>query len=453
MMVHVKTAIYLRISYDPTGTSAGVDRQRADCQRLADTLGWTVTDVFEDNDASAYSGRTRPGYEQLIRAMREGKVEAVIAWHSDRLHRSMKDLVRFIDAAKTGSVSIRTVQGGDLDLSTASGVMLAQILGAVAEQESAHHAERRRRANDDRAASGRWWNQGKVPFGYTSEGVPVPAEAASIRQGLADALAGVSLRQIARDWNAAGHVTRTAKREFSSTQVRRILANPRYAGLVVHRGQIVGKGEWEPIVDRDDQLAFVAMASDPSRNHGTGYERFYQGTGVYRCGVCGAWCKVHSSRGRKSYVCGAKHHVRRSQEFLDEYVDLLMAGWIEKQELEVEQDDEELGCLLVARDGVRARQDELGDAFARGQVTIAQVERATAALGEQIESLDRQIAKHRTGSTVVPSGGEDAVTVWASLSPDTRSKILGEVMDLQIMPAPIGKRGFDPDYVTITWKA
>ena len=61
---------------------------------------------------------------------------ALICWHPDRPYRSMRDLERLIDIADAGGVSLRTVNGGDLDLANSSGRMLARILGSVARQES-----------------------------------------------------------------------------------------------------------------------------------------------------------------------------------------------------------------------------------------------------------------------------------------------------------------------------
>ena len=52
-----RAALYLRISSDPDGERAGVERQRADCEALARRNGWEIVEVFEDNDVSAYSGR------------------------------------------------------------------------------------------------------------------------------------------------------------------------------------------------------------------------------------------------------------------------------------------------------------------------------------------------------------------------------------------------------------
>ena len=60
----MRAAIYTRISRDTTGEAAGVDRQLRACTELAKQLEWDVVTVFSDNDISAYSGRTRPGFEK-----------------------------------------------------------------------------------------------------------------------------------------------------------------------------------------------------------------------------------------------------------------------------------------------------------------------------------------------------------------------------------------------------
>ena len=70
------------------GAGHGVATQEADCRELAPSLGWTVVTVHTDNDLSAQSGRRRPGYEALFAEIRAGAIDSVIAWHTDRLHRS-----------------------------------------------------------------------------------------------------------------------------------------------------------------------------------------------------------------------------------------------------------------------------------------------------------------------------------------------------------------------------
>ena len=64
----VRAGIYTRISYDPAGQRAGVERQRVDCEALCRSCGWEVARHLEDNDRSAYSGKPRRAYQQLLRA-------------------------------------------------------------------------------------------------------------------------------------------------------------------------------------------------------------------------------------------------------------------------------------------------------------------------------------------------------------------------------------------------
>ena len=53
-------AVYVRITQDRGGAGLGVERQEQECRALAQRLGWKVTEVYCDNDLSAFSGRRRP---------------------------------------------------------------------------------------------------------------------------------------------------------------------------------------------------------------------------------------------------------------------------------------------------------------------------------------------------------------------------------------------------------
>ena len=105
----MRAAVYTRISQDGTGQRAGVTRQLEDCEALADRLGWEVTHRYGDDDLSAHSGHTRPGFEAMLTALADSEFGAVICWHPDRLVRSVKDLERLIAIADGGRVQLRTV--------------------------------------------------------------------------------------------------------------------------------------------------------------------------------------------------------------------------------------------------------------------------------------------------------------------------------------------------------
>ncbi|MGH3699071.1 MAG: recombinase family protein, partial [Pseudonocardiaceae bacterium] len=188
-------AIYARISNDKTGAGLGVERQEADCRALAERLGWIVAEVFSDNDLSAYSGKPRPRYRAMLEAIRAGRITAVLAWHTDRLHRSPIELEDYISACNDGrDVPTHTATAGPLDLSSPSGRMLARTLGTLARYESEHRGERVAAAALQRARAGRR-SGGPRPFGYEDDGVTVrEPEAAAVRTAVESVLAGASLR-------------------------------------------------------------------------------------------------------------------------------------------------------------------------------------------------------------------------------------------------------------------
>src|SRR5689334_15070281 len=82
-------AVYCRISKDDDGDELGVKRQERDCRQLAERRGWTVAQVFADDDisASGYSKRARPGFDAMMTAVEAGTVDVIIAWDLDRVTR------------------------------------------------------------------------------------------------------------------------------------------------------------------------------------------------------------------------------------------------------------------------------------------------------------------------------------------------------------------------------
>ena len=142
----VRAGIYTRISWDPGGQRAGVERQRLDCEALCAERGWEIAQTFEDNDRSAYGGKKRPAYERLLTAVEERRLDAVVTWHNDRLNRSPRELEAFIDLVEHSGVRVAVVSGGDYDLTTPEGRFTARIVGAVARKESEDRSRRVRRA-------------------------------------------------------------------------------------------------------------------------------------------------------------------------------------------------------------------------------------------------------------------------------------------------------------------
>ncbi|MBW8767368.1 MAG: recombinase family protein [Geodermatophilales bacterium] len=458
----VRAAIYCRISDDRRGLGLGVARQQQDCLALAGRHGWQVTAAFVDNDVSAYSGKPRPQYDQLTRAVHSGEVDVVVAWDPDRLHRSPAELEAFIAAVERAGVEVVTVQAGRWDLSTASGKLVARMLGSIARHESDHKSERVRRALQQNAAAGR--SHGRVPYGWIREPgadgavreVVVPEQAAVIGRIADGLLAGESLRSLTAALTAEGVPSPTG-RPWAKGMVRALVLRERNAGLRVHRGQVVGEGAWQPIVDRGRFEQLRAVLSDPARKTSIGTAAAHLLSGLARCGVCGAALRVSHNRRVPAYRCSERGCVIRRQADVDELVTRVVLGRLaagDAVELVAPDRSPERVAALAEAEQLRGRLDLAADQYADGLIDARQLERITARLRPPLaaaEARARVVDDRPLLAGLV--GAEDVQAVWQALPLTRRRAVVDLLMTVTVHRTRSGARVFDPQAVQITWKS
>jgi site-specific DNA recombinase len=470
----LRTVIYTRISHDKDGAAVGVERQEQACRELAERQDWQVVGVYTDNDISAFNGKTRPDFETMLRSMAAGEFDALVVWHVDRLYRTLKDLSRLIEIAQGRDLQIRTVNAGDLDLGTASGRMLATILGSVAAHESEHKGERQRLANAKRAEAGVWRKQGPRLFGWTQDGQQLEPEASAVRQAVQDVLAGRSLRAIAAQWNEKGlrtpRLTKRGGNPWTNLTLRRVLINPTHAGLrtyserqvvdgkVTYESKIVGPGDWEPIIDPDTHRGLDALLGRKGRSNNISFERKHMGSGVYRCGVCkGPLYAAYTHRGRMIYRC-RDLHVGRAGEPLDALVEGVVLRLLS---------DPRVGARLASRQGADgvvpaalhakrnalvAQRDELATMFTDGVLDGPAVRRESEKLQERIAGIDATLAQAvrvSAAAALLADGPGRVKRHWDDASPDIRGKVIDELMAVKVNTTVRGRKTFDPDSVDI----
>lgn len=462
----MRAAIYARISADREGAGLGVARQRADCEQLAEREGWDVAVVHVDNDISAYSGAERPGYRALLEDIAGGRVDAVIAWHVDRLHRSVADLEDFIVAVEAARVEVRTVMAGLIDLSTAAGRMQARIGAVIARHESEQKAERLRRKHVELAESGRP-HGGPRGYGYTAGDMEVvPEEAAIIRETAERVLAGESVTSIARTLNDRGVPGAKGKPGTWSYQVlQRLLSSGRVAGLRRHRGEIVGPASWEPIIDRDTHERLRARLA-PGRRTGPRV-RTRLLTGLVVCGRCGVRLYARSREGgRRYYRCEAEPGRGQGTacgrlSVVSDPVDVFVG-----QEVIDTIEGARLGDALAALRGQvtgadvvagltedEARLEELATDYASGDLTRAEWRAARGKLVERIEAARARLTADRGLEAL--AGIPEGVAAWWEAADLQARRVVVEALVDRVVVAPIGSRSggrFDPDRVTVEWR-
>ncbi len=302
----IRAAVYCRISADATGDAAGVDRQETICRDLAAAHGWDVDAVIIDNDVSAYSGVTRPGYERLLTMVEQREVDAIAVYHADRLYRRPRDLERLVDVIERADVRVETAMSGAIDLSTATGRMVAKMLAVVNEHESARIGERVSAAHRSNAQQGRAHGGGR-PFGYERGGagelVVKPDEAELIVEAAHRILRGASLNSIVVDWNERG-IPSVRGNRWRPNSLSKLLRSGRIAGLREQAGEVIGEGTWEPILDRPTwerlraRITHAPIGRRPKKN---------LLAGMVLCGVCGVPMTARSAGtgkyGQRAYAC------------------------------------------------------------------------------------------------------------------------------------------------------
>ncbi|MGH6691141.1 MAG: recombinase family protein [Gammaproteobacteria bacterium] len=451
----MRAVVYLRQSLDRHGTGAAVDRQREDAEKLAALRGWTIVATHADNDTSAAGGKTRPGFDATMRALENGDAEAVVSWSLDRLTRNRRDTLRLVETCEKARATVALVRGSDLDMSTPSGRLVADLLAATARSEIDVKGDRQRRALAQAASQGRP-APGRRPFGYDDDRVTIrPAEARLVRLGYERILAGGSLRGVAREWNTAGAVTSHGA-TWRPDSVRDVLLRARYAGLREYRGEVVAQGTWKPIVAEETWRAVVAVLTDPARRNTPDTRRKWLLSGLALCGVCAEPVTVNTGRthrGRRTYKCSVTRHLSRAAEPVDELVRRLVIARLARDDaadLLVDDERPDVEALRTTAQTLRARLDALADDLGIDERTLARRARALRAELADVEGSMVHASRADVLGDLVRAG--DPGKVWDGLDVDRQRAVIDTLMTVRLLPPGRGARTFDPATVEIVWR-
>jgi DNA invertase Pin-like site-specific DNA recombinase len=146
-----RVAIYARVSTTNHGQDAGL--QTRDLRQFAEARGWQLADEYVDSGVSG-ARDSRPELNRLMADAKRRRFDVVLVWKLDRFGRSLRHLVNAL--AEFESLGIAFVSLSDnLDLSTPSGRLMFQIIGAMAEFERALIQERVRAGIRNARAKGK----------------------------------------------------------------------------------------------------------------------------------------------------------------------------------------------------------------------------------------------------------------------------------------------------------
>ncbi|WP_189588942.1 recombinase family protein [Streptomyces massasporeus] len=314
-----RAVLLVRISDDKAEDAAGVGRQEADGRKLGDRLGWGIAEVLVENDTSAFKRRkiklpdgttalrtVRPKFRTALDKLSSGERDGLLAYDLDRIARDPRDLEDLIDVVESHDprIPVQSVTGS-LRLSNDADVTMARVMVAVANKASRDTRRRVARKHVELAAEGKWNGGGFRGYGFTRKGMEIIQEEAKVIRDIAAwVLDGRSLNWIKDVLNRLKVPTVTGK-PWNARSVRSVVTKPSVAGLRAHRGEIVGPGQWEAILDRATWEAVCATLAGRVRNVDLTLKRWL--TGVLHCSQCHREISGAQGNGGPRYWCSTPH--------------------------------------------------------------------------------------------------------------------------------------------------
>lgn len=179
----MKAAIYLRVStkdQDP-------ELQKTSCINFAESRGYEVVKVFQENLSGFKKDVKRPGYEEIKEMARRGEIHAVIVWALDRWVRSRDTILEDTTILKNYGCKLHSIKEAWLEAINIEGPLgktiqdfLLGLIGSLAEMESQRKSERVKMAFEHH--KGKKWGRPTIPKKTQEEVVNLFKAGKSIRE-------------------------------------------------------------------------------------------------------------------------------------------------------------------------------------------------------------------------------------------------------------------------------
>ncbi|WP_158883942.1 recombinase family protein [Amycolatopsis anabasis] len=491
--------IYLRLSdlrledLDEKGDGKTFGDREKKLREFADRLGWPVLKVVIENDvdrktgkprpASAFKRRRvtlpngsiamrvwRPGFRSILDDFTHGRATALLAEDLDRVTRDPRDLEDLIDVAEAKKINARSLTGSLTltDGGTSNEITIARFMVTSGNKASRDTAQRVADARERQAVNG-LFGGGVRRFGFEPDGIthrPTETEVIAeyserVVQLAASTDDELSLRMLAAELREQGVLTATGK-PMRAAILREYLLRPRNAGIMVFRGEEIGKAPWEPIVDLDTFRAVERVLTDPARKTSPGPTPRWLGSGLYVCGVCeNPSLRVgrNGGHGTPSYVCFTSRHLARNALLLDQFVqDTLLArvsqpGFVEQFIPRRVGSEVDVATLQAEAHKIRINLNGLAEDRAMGVIDRAQMIKGTQRGKDRLGEIRQLLADAASDSPLRPFiGADDVRAVWQLQPLATKRAVLDTLAKVAVHRTRPGAKRLDPDAIDIAWK-
>ncbi|NLU77810.1 hypothetical protein HCA58_05240 [Micromonospora sp. HNM0581] len=317
-------------------------------------------------------------------------------------------------------------------------------------------------------------------YGYDETGREViEAEAVVIRDVVRRTLAEESLRSIVADLRRREIVT-SAGRPWTQQSLSRLLRNPRLAGLRTYHGEVVGKGQWDAIIDKATHKKLLALLDAPERKQpfATNVRKYLLSGGFLMCGyplegegdeahLCGKWLYTQpSNSGKRGYVCrsGSPSYgcgrIRIAAASLEEEVAARALARLASPKVRARLTAALAKAPLAGEDVEQAlaaideRLVEAGQEYARRQISLVTLKAIEDEAKQERRSLQEAQAQATRLRSLPATTPEGLAEWWVDAPLERRRELLALVLD-RIVVRPATRPGvthLDADRLEFVWK-
>jgi site-specific DNA recombinase len=471
----VRALRYQRASQDKKEQGKSVHDQGVLNVKEVTSRGWSDAGSFTDNDRSAsrHATKGRPEFELLIEAVLSGKGDVLVIWEMDRKERDLAVYVRIRDMCVEVGMYFWLVGGVLFDLRDKNDRMMLGFQAVQAEWMADNIRDNVLRGIVGAAEAGR--PHGKITYGYrriyhsrtralirqepddevrtatSADGVESEyTHAGIVREIFEEVTGGTPLIAIENGLNERGVPSPTGM-AWRRGVIRRMVLNPAYIGKRVLRGEIVGDGVWDGLVDESVYWAAVRLLSDPSRTTTRPGRAVHLLSYVVTCAVCGGPTSrqmvVRRAWSGERYSCLKKRCAAAPMDLMDEYVQRVVVAWLSRPDIyEIltaqTASDAEVAHARAEADRLRTDLEDWRRLAETGEVTAISFARAEKGLLAEIARHDARAAEAGIPPVLRGRIGEQAVQAWAELGDEVAVKrdIIRTVADIRLRRAGKGSR-------------
>ena len=316
----LRYVMYLRKSSEGEDAQAkSLPDQRAECYKYAKYHNLEIAEVIEES-ASAWTSGNRPKFKAMIKDIRKGKYDGILAYHPDRLSRNMLEAGKIIDLLDNGEILSLKFPTLEIE-NTGNGKLLLGILFTMAKSYTDHQSEVVQRGVDSNHAQGK--SNGVEKWGYSrniATGYYEPNDSfEAIKEGWNMRLEGHTLNDVIKFWKEK-KVSRTpvvSKRNknprtvylHDKNQASRIFKDPFYFGILIQAGKEKDLrteygANFKPMISEQDYETVQGMSESKNRRlfkmptiHS---KTFLPLRGMVICNNCESVMVVGASKGKTS---------------------------------------------------------------------------------------------------------------------------------------------------------